>query len=95
LQHYLVQYTAFATIGRFTSPESRAFSRGDEVVLRTERGVELGRTVTSVDASEDLPEGTILRAVTEQDRMLADRLERNRLDALRDCELRLKEHGLH
>jgi PSP1 C-terminal conserved region len=50
--------------------------------------------VTSVDASEDLPEGTILRAVTEQDRMLADRLERNRLDALRDCELRLKEHGL-
>ncbi|MCZ2340625.1 MAG: hypothetical protein LC104_02370 [Bacteroidales bacterium] len=74
---YLVQFGRLAYVGRFLSESANLLERGQRVVVRTVRGVELG--VVLCPASErfsarfDSPESTgILRLATEQDRNSAD-----------------------
>jgi hypothetical protein len=46
---YLVQYGRSAFVGRFTSADGLALGRGDRVVVRTSRGVELGEVLRGAD----------------------------------------------
>jgi cell fate regulator YaaT (PSP1 superfamily) len=84
------------------------YPRGTRVVVRTQRGLELGEVLSppppprsgegadgAAQPSEPLPsDGTILRRVTPEDELLAQRLAKNRLSAQKACQERLESLGL-
>jgi cell fate regulator YaaT (PSP1 superfamily) len=83
-------------VGRFAAVDATRFPRGSRVVVRTERGLEIGEVLAppaddSPDAADD---GVVLRGMTIEDELLAARLERNRRAALDACQSRLDELGL-
>jgi cell fate regulator YaaT (PSP1 superfamily) len=93
---HLIRVGALGQVGRFASAEQVRYPRASEVVLRTTRGLELGEVLAAPEgpahgASED---GTILRAVTEQDRLLRQRLEKNRHAAYQACAAMLADRKL-
>ena len=82
---------------------SDRYPRRSRVIVRSERGLELGEVLASgpgpagdepAAAPRRHADGSILRAVTEADELLALRLERNRQAALAACTARLAELGL-
>jgi cell fate regulator YaaT (PSP1 superfamily) len=76
-------------LGEF-DPAAGTYRRGDEVVVRTERGQELGQVLCEATprALEFLSEptrGRILRTLTEQDRQERERLVRAEAEELEAC----------
>lgn len=70
---YIARHGAMRLLGEFTPPPEAAFDRGTRVVLRTDRGQELGDVLcpSTPQAVSHLPEptrGDILRAMTDDDR---------------------------
>jgi cell fate regulator YaaT (PSP1 superfamily) len=71
------------------------YPRGARVVLRTGRGLELGEILAPLADDSAAPrEGSILRAMTEQDQLLETRLTKNRGEAYDACRRKLAERGL-
>lgn len=68
-----------------TAPE---FSRHSEVLVRTPRGVELGKVLQRVISPTQSSDAQldILRGVTRDDRLLIDRLQRYKIEAVRQCQ---------
>ena len=69
---YLVQYGRTAYVGRFDAPASAGFDRGDAVVVRSPRGLEVGVVLCAADdrfpASWDgAAGGELVRHVTPAD----------------------------
>src|SRR5262245_41917654 len=69
---YLTRHGAMRFLGEFTAAEDAAYLRGDRVVVRTERGLELGEVLC--EASERAVQliaeptgGQVVRRMTEQD----------------------------
>ena len=46
--HWIVRHGAMRFLGEF-DPEAGVYARGDEVVVRTERGLELGQVLCPAD----------------------------------------------
>ena len=89
---HLVRWGAMGYVAGFTAVDAVRYPRGSRVVLRTSRGVELGEVLTPVDDGASAPhEGSILRGMTEQDRLLETRLQKNRGDAFDACARKLAE----
>jgi hypothetical protein len=81
---YLVQHGAVGHLGRFRSGEGRGFRRGDAVVVRSRRGLELGDVLchSSADGAV-LPDpfvGELIRAATADD--VAEAEQRHQLGRL-------------
>lgn len=95
---HLVRVGASAGIGRFASSDARHYERGTRVVVRTERGLEVGEVLLPPsdqrESSEDESDGTILRRFTVEDDLLLARLSRNRTAALQACVRRIEEMSL-
>jgi hypothetical protein len=95
---YLVQYGRSAFVGRFTT-DALAVVRGDRVVVRTPRGVELGtilcpahqRYAGQIDPAAG---GDVIRLASEVDAASADRLEHVGRDLVADAERRASATGL-
>jgi cell fate regulator YaaT (PSP1 superfamily) len=88
--HWIVRHGAMRFLGEF-DPEAGAYARGDEVVLRTERGHELGQVLCPADprAVQMLSEpttGRIVRTMTPQDHQERRRLRQLEQRALETCE---------
>ncbi|HTU24750.1 MAG TPA: PSP1 C-terminal domain-containing protein [Pirellulales bacterium] len=101
-QNHLVRVGRLGEIGLFAALDRTCYPRRARVIVRSDRGLELGEVLASPGASsgpaggeraaEPLgPIGSILRGMTEADELLAVRLERNRQAALDACTLRLSE----
>jgi len=79
-----VRVGAAGTIGGYVAAEPVRFSRGQRVVVRSPRGLELGEVLQA--ASDQAPvrdaHGQILRAMTTDDELLEARLLRYRARAL-------------
>lgn len=90
---YLVRIGAMANVGRFRPVEPVRYVPGERVVVRTERGLECGQVLTSDDSDNSVEDGPLLRRMTPQDEMLAERLGRNRDAAYSACVARLTELG--
>ncbi len=97
---YFVQLGLFGHVGRLGAVAGR-FGRGERVVCRTERGLELGRILSSDDRPDesdgaDRPplDGTILRRMAETDHLLQARIETRRDAALAACEREIERRGL-
>ncbi|MEQ8847817.1 PSP1 C-terminal domain-containing protein [Botrimarina sp.] len=90
--NFLVRVGVMGHVGRFRPAEGLLPSRGDRVVVRTERGLEIGEVLTADDSPREA-DGPLLRRVTQQDAMLAERLDRNRDAAHQECVRLLAERG--
>lgn len=97
---YIVRFGAMRFLGLFTPTcEGQRFAHGDRVILRTERGLEVGEVLN--EAGEQAQQlltnpagGQILRRMTPDDEMEAKRLRRQANDEIQVCERIINELGL-
>jgi len=97
---YIVRFGAMRFLGVFTSTrEGDRYKRGDRVIVRTERGLEVGEVL--MEASErvlahlnDAPGGQILRLMTADDEREAARIRRQATQEIEVCERIVAELGL-
>ena len=92
---YLVRYGLARNLGRFVaegdlSASPYEFERGQEVVIRTHRGTELGEVValapTSLEASPSELAAPLLRVATDEDLALAATFEQRRTEHFDACQ---------
>jgi len=83
---YLVQTGLLAEIGRFQSLGPQRYIRDSEVVCRTPRGLEIGCVITESAADQAGTSGTLLRRVTDDDRMIIKRIDRFKNRAFKACQ---------
>lgn len=87
--NWIVRHGAMRFLGDF-DPEGQTYARGDDVVVRTERGQEVGHVLcpASPEAVAMLAEptgGRIVRRMTEHDRQERDRHAQRERHALDSC----------
>ena len=80
-------------VGRFRSSDGCSYLRGMRVIVRTSRGLECGAVLAADSAAVAEVDGALLRAMTEADELLAERLERNRHAAFEACVRLLADRG--
>lgn len=93
---HLVKIGLLGQIGRFSSVDGRQFVRHDEVICRTDRGLEVGSVLCPLDRNDtgqDL-DGQLLRPVTPDDRLIINRIHRFRDKAFAACNRLLEQRGL-
>jgi cell fate regulator YaaT (PSP1 superfamily) len=83
---WIVRHGAMRFLGEFDA-DNRSYSRGQDVIVRTERGLEIGQvlcptTPRAVELIAEPTSGRIVRVMNEQ-----DRTERERLRQLEEREL--------
>ena len=93
-----------AKVGQFASADSRLYPRDTQVICRTDRGLEVGVVICDIEpiaaANEPKPngqpllDGSLLRKVTPDDRMILERLEKHRDKAFFACQDLIAERGL-
>jgi cell fate regulator YaaT (PSP1 superfamily) len=97
---YLIRYGLMAHVGRFAA-DCEAYERGQTVVVRSPRGLELGEVLLKADRAAEEPGSTpprdseprVLRAAGVTDRDRARQLARERSSRLEVCE-RVFQDGL-
>jgi len=97
---FVVRYGATRFVAEFTSKGRDNYPRGCQVVVRSDRGLEVGEVLTAASdrtreylgASE--PKGHILREATEQDRLKIDELRLKERDEFRGCQELIAQHKL-
>ena len=72
MSEYIVRYGALRFLGVFTDADGNQYQRGEEVIVRTERGLETGEVLCDscqdvVERIRDPAEGQILRQMTPED----------------------------
>jgi cell fate regulator YaaT (PSP1 superfamily) len=91
---YLVRVGQMGRLGRFLSIEGPRYPRRSRVLVRTERGLEVGQVLAPLSPVSAGPsDGALLRRLTVEDELLVARLERRRHEALHACTQRLAELG--
>jgi cell fate regulator YaaT (PSP1 superfamily) len=74
------------SVGRYAAAEPVRYARRSQVVCRTARGLEIGQVLRPIAASATAAlDGQIVRPVTAEDRLLAERMERRKDQALEAC----------
>lgn len=90
-------------VGRFTAVDWTSYQRGDRVVCRTVRGLEVGRLLSTTNAGTDetanadspaSSDGEVLRKLSIEDQLLVARLEKHRDEAFDACQRLLAERGI-
>ena len=77
---FIVRHGATRFLGEFTPPGSALFPRGSDVVIRTDRGQEVGHVLCPADPRAvqllvDPTHGQIVRPLTDEDRQRIERLK--------------------
>lgn len=81
-------------VGRFRAADAGRYARSQRVIVRSERGLEIGEVMAHEgDAPGGEADGDLLRRMTAQDDLLAERLYRNRDAAYESCVRLLEERG--
>ncbi len=93
---HLVRVGAMGVVGRFDAADAGRFARHERVVVRTARGLEIGEVLAEPEefGSTVGGDGTILRGMTVEDRLLESRLAKNSHAAYAACQQRLNELSL-
>lgn len=93
--NHIVRIGQFGQVGRFRSTIKLKLNYGSKVVCRTDRGLEIGEYLESfADFGNGESDGDLLRTVTQQDELLAERLEKNKQSAIDDCQRMIEEEQL-
>lgn len=91
-RYHLVRSGALSLVGRFVSLDATRFPRGSRVIVRTQRGLEVGEVLAPPSTeSQAESDGSILRGMTVEDQLLEARLQSKRQAAYDACRRRLQE----
>src|SRR5687767_7989750 len=76
---YIIRHSCMRFLGEFEAAEGISFGRGQQVVVRSDRGHEIGEVLCeanprAVELLSEPTHGQILRVLSEQDRIQADGL---------------------
>ena len=87
--HWIVRHGAMRFLGQF-DPEGGAYERGDDVVVRSERGLEIGRvlgeaTPRALELLSEPTRGRLVRQMTDKDRAERDRLREAERTEMETC----------
>jgi cell fate regulator YaaT (PSP1 superfamily) len=87
---YIVRHGTMRFLGQYESGDGGAYARGEEVVVRSDRGLETGTvlceaTPRAVEMISAPTHGRILRRLSEDDRIEIDRLHEAEAEELRAC----------
>ena len=98
MPHWIVRHGAMRFLGEF-DPEGGVYVRGDDVVVATERGHELGHVLGSADPRAmqllaDPTSGRIVRKLSDGDRQEAGRLQQQEERELKTCERFVEQRRL-
>lgn len=96
---YIVRHGAMRLLGEFAAPAGATFARGERVVVRSERGQEIGDLLcpATPQAVSHLPEpthGDILRLLTDDDRLKEQQLRENSRKQFDTATRLIAEHHL-
>lgn len=91
---FLVRLGVHAQIGRFLLADTAVPERGQRVVCRTRRGVEVGSVLGPVEIRGENADGRILRRMTPEDELLAGQLHALSSQTLSDCQSWLVENRI-
>jgi cell fate regulator YaaT (PSP1 superfamily) len=96
---YVVRCGVMRTLGVYTTSRNEVFARGAQVVARTDRGLEVGEVLCeasdeAVAKMNDPGKGQILRAMTPEDRLEAERLRQQQQAEAATCERLIAEMQL-
>ena len=99
MSKYIVRYGTMRSLGVMASRSDDQFRRGMEVVVRTDRGLEVGQVLceSTEDALSHLDQpahGTIVRAVTAEDAADIDAIDGVRLSNIDTCRRHAEKLGL-
>jgi hypothetical protein len=89
-------------VGCYDAIDFRSYDRDTRVICRTGRGLEAGKVLCdvtdagmqTVDRSQEMPTGELLRQSGREDDLILERLERHRDRAFQACEQLLVERGI-
>lgn len=93
MRRYFVQLGPFAQVGCMDS-DAGLFRRGDRVVCRTARGLELGEVLSVDEGDEPGGDGVVLRTMSDTDYLLQTRIEQRRDRAIAACEQEIQRLGI-
>lgn len=87
--NWIVRHGAMRFLGEFDA-EGGDYSRGADVIVRTERGLELGQvlceaTPQTIQSLTEPTRGRLIRLLTEQDRIERERIRAAEGDELEVC----------
>ncbi|MEN1681065.1 MAG: PSP1 C-terminal domain-containing protein [Planctomycetota bacterium] len=98
---HLVRVGVHGQIGRFRTPDGARHPRAARVVVRTARGLEIGEVLGQSQGGQSQghsagseADGELLRAMTPQDELLAQRLANRAGEAYQACASLLEERGV-
>jgi cell fate regulator YaaT (PSP1 superfamily) len=93
---HLVRVGALGHVGRFASVDATRYRRRSRVIVRSSRGLEIGEVLSppAADEPSDQMDGSILRLMSVEDRLLEARLLKNRGAAYDACSAWLTARGL-
>lgn len=93
LPQFLVRIGVLGQVGRFTAVGDKSFGRGDRVVCRTRRGLEIGEVLSPASQTSFDADGSVLRHVVMEDDLLIARLARKKNEAFAECTRLLTQRG--
>jgi len=88
---YIVRYGAMRLLGVFTAGGGHEYARGAEVIARTDRGLEVGEVLReadpeTVDLLVDPTEGQIVRGMSSEDKVEAQRIRQMAGEEIAICQ---------
>jgi cell fate regulator YaaT (PSP1 superfamily) len=88
---YVVRHGTMRFLGEFEPGEGEVYARADDVVVRSERGLEVGQVLCeasprALELLADRTRGRIVRRLTEEDRVEIDRLHAAEAEELGTCQ---------
>jgi cell fate regulator YaaT (PSP1 superfamily) len=98
MANWIVRHGAVRFLGEF-DPEQQPYARGDDVIVRTERGHEVGHVLCPAEprAMQMLTEptsGRIVRRMSDHDRQERDRLDELERAELETCDRFVRQRSL-
>jgi cell fate regulator YaaT (PSP1 superfamily) len=96
---YIVRHGAMRHLGEFEAGDGNMFARGNEVIVRSDRGLEAGEVLCeasprAVELISELTKGQILRGATPEDRLQLETRRRGEQDAFQACERFVRQRQL-
>ncbi len=100
-RNHIIRFGALGQVGQFASVDAVCYPRRSRVIVRSRRGLEIGEVLAEsgglgvgTGPVSSMPDGSILRGMTDEDCLLETRLEQNRCEAYEACVSLLSEKGL-
>lgn len=98
-EKYIVRYGTTRNISEFNARPSDNYHRDDEVIVRSQRGVEWGTVLCSATEKtkkflKDDYEGKILRTVTDNDRQTLEKVRESEISEFQGCQEMVSERKL-